>query len=174
MYPTASHPSLESKLGLCSERPETTTWAMASPIVFMPHHACAYGKRNKYQSSAWLEVLLHFDIRWGWVASSVCTPATLTPIRKSAYTSSCSEFNGKGKNPAPARKWNHKFRYAASHFVWLPPIPFPVTSELSCRTFSKLWFYSALKRSSCQWSSLCCSLCVFFHLGWCISSGNQI
>jgi len=55
-----------------------TTWAMASPIVFMPHHACAYRKRNKYQSNAWFEVLLHFDINGGWVDSSVCTPTILT------------------------------------------------------------------------------------------------
>lgn len=27
-------------------------------------------------------------------------------------------------------------------------------SELSCRTFTNLWFYIALKWSSCQWSSL--------------------
>jgi len=56
-----------------------TTWAMANPIVFGPHHECAYGKRNKCQSNACFEVLLHFDIRWGWVASSVCTSAILTP-----------------------------------------------------------------------------------------------
>jgi len=64
----------------------------------------------------------------------------------SVYTSSCSEYNGRKKNPAPARKRNHKFQYATSHFVWLPPFPFPVTSELSCRTFSKLSFYGALSQ----------------------------
>lgn len=85
MCPTASQPSLECKLGLCSERLETnhpshdkSNCIRATPCV------CIWEEKQiPQQCMIWGSSSLWYQM--GGVASSVCTPAILTPTNGLVY-----------------------------------------------------------------------------------------
>lgn len=96
--PTASHPSLEHKLGLCSERPET--------------NHLGHGKSNCIRATPWVCIWEEKQMPkqcmlWGssslWYQMGVSSQLSMYLCHTNPYkwnslnTSSCSEYNGREK-----------------------------------------------------------------------------